>query len=89
MRLNVIALGAAAALIWGVAILVVAAANLIWPPYGRVFLDLFASIYPGFHPGSGVGSVITGTLYGMVDAGFGGVVFGWLYNLLASRFSKD
>ena len=88
MRLNVIALGATAALFWGAAILIVASANMIWPSYGRAFLDLVASIYPGYHTGSGIGPVITGTLYGMLDGGIGGVLFGWLYNLLARRFSK-
>jgi hypothetical protein len=87
MRINSVALGATAALIWGAAILFVASANLIWPPYGRAFLDLVASIYPGYHPGPGAGSVITGTLYGMVDAGIGGAVFGGLYNLLARRIA--
>jgi len=88
MRLNAVALGATAALIWGAAILVVASANLVWPPYGRAFLDLIASIYPGYHPGRSAGSVITGTLYGLVDAGVGGVVFAWLYNLLTRRSSN-
>lgn len=88
MRLNSVALGATTALIWGAVILVVATANLIWPPYGRAFLDLVASIYPGYHPAPGAGSVITGTLYGLVDGGIGGAAFGWLYNLLARRFSS-
>jgi len=88
MRFNAVAVGATAALIWGAAILVVASANLIWPPYGRAFLDLIASIYPGYHPGPSAGSVITGTLYGLVDGGVGGAVFGWLYNLLAWRSSN-
>lgn len=88
MRLNVMALGATTALVWGGVMLVVASANLICPPYGRAFLDLVASVYPGYHAGLGVGSVITGTLYGLVDGGIGGAVFGWLYNLLAHRFSK-
>lgn len=88
MRLNPVALGATAALIWGAAILVVAAANLIWPPYGHAFLELVASIYPGYHPGPSIGSVIAGTLYGLVDGGIGGAAFGWIYNLLAGRFSS-
>ena len=88
MRLNVVALGAATALIWGAAILVVASANLIWPPYGRALLDLAASIYPGYHAGSGAGSVVTGTLYALVDGAVGGAVFAWLYNLVARRFSN-
>jgi hypothetical protein len=87
MKFNTLALGLTAGLIWGGAILVVGIANLIWPGYGQAFLNLLASIYPGYHPGSSFGSVIAGTIYGLVDGGIGGVIFGWLYNLLASRFS--
>jgi hypothetical protein len=31
------------------------------------------------------GSVITATLYGLVDGAIAGALFGWLYNLLAHR----
>lgn len=85
MRCNIFALTLAAGLFWGGAILIVALANQIWPGYGRAFLDLAASVYPGYHPGAGVGSVITGTLYGLADGAITGAVFGWLYNLLAQR----
>jgi len=83
MKFNLTALTLTSGLIWGGAVLMVALANLIWPSYGRAFLDLAASVYPGYHPGAGVGSVITGTLYGLVDGAIAGAVFGWLYNLLA------
>lgn len=83
MRLNVTALALTAGLFWGGAVLLVALANLVWPDYGRAFLDLCASIYPGYRPGAGMGSVITGTLYGLVDGAIGGALFAWLYNLLA------
>lgn len=85
MRFNVTALGLAAGLIWGAAVLMVASANLVWPTYGRAFLDLAASVYPGYQPATGVGSVITGTLYGLVDGAIAGALFGWLYNALAGR----
>lgn len=88
MQLNVVALGAAIGLVWGAAILVVASANMIWPPYGSDFLALVASVYPGYRAGSGIGSVITGALYGVVDGAIGGALFAWLYNLFARRFSK-
>ena len=83
MRLNITALSLTAGLFWGGAVLIVALANNVWPGYGRAFLDLCASIYPGYRPGVGVGSVITGTLYGLVDGAIGGALFAWLYNLLA------
>ena len=88
MRLNVTALSIASGLFWGGCILVVAAANLIWPDYGLVFLQLCASIYPGYHPGTGMGSVVTGTIYALVDGAVGGAIFAWLYNLFAARMAE-
>ena len=85
MKFNVTALALTVGLFCGAAILIIGSANLIWPSYGRTFLDLAASVYPGYHPSAGLGSVITGTLYGLVDGAIGGAVFGWLYNLLAHR----
>jgi len=84
MRLNITAFSLTTGLIWGGAILMVAVANLVWPGYGRAFLDLAASIYPGYHPGT-AGAVITGSLYGLVDGAIGGALFAWLYNLIARR----
>jgi hypothetical protein len=83
MKINLRALAVASGLLWGGAILLVGAANLMWPAYGRAFLDAVGSVYPGFHPGTGVGAVIVGALYGLVDGAVGGAVFGWLYNSLA------
>ena len=85
MRCNVTALTLTVGLFWGGLILIVALANLIWPDYGRAFLDVTASIYPGYRPGSGGGSVITGSLYGLVDGAIAGAVLGWLYNVLARQ----
>lgn len=85
MRLHVSAFLLTAGLIWGAAVFCVATAHLIWPNYGQSFLELTASIYPGYHPGSGIGSVIIGTLYGFFDGAIGGAVFAWLYNFLAHR----
>jgi len=87
MRFSVTALAATGGLFWGGAILVVALANLIWPGYGRAFLDLAASLYPGYRPGTGLGSAITATLYGIVDGAIGGAIFAWLYNWVADRVS--
>jgi hypothetical protein len=83
MKFNLTAMALAGALFWGAAILALASANLIWPSYGRAVLDWAASVYPGYHPGSGIGSVVTGTLYALVDGAVAGAFFGWLYNLLA------
>ena len=86
MRINVIALSVTAGLFWGAAILIVAFAHSIWPSYGGAFLELAASIYSGYDPGPGIGSIIIGTLYGLVDGAIAGAVFGWLYNFLSRKF---
>lgn len=85
MRFHVPAFALAVGIIWALMILLVGLANLVWPTYGHTFLALAASIYPGYHPGSGFGAVIIGTLYGLVDGTIGGAVFALVYNFLAGR----
>ena len=85
MRLNTIAMAVAFGILWGACLLLVGVANMIWPSYGQAFLQLCASIYPGYHPGTGVGSVVIGTIYALVDGFVGGAIFGWLYNLLVGE----
>ncbi len=86
MKINIIALSVAASLIWGGAILLVASMNVIWPGYGGAFLEVVASIYPGYDTGGGFGSVMTGTFFALIDGAIAGVIFGWLYNFLSQRF---
>ncbi len=85
MRFNIIALAITTGLFWGAAILLVSLANLIWPEYGVALLDVAASVYPGYQAGTGIGSVIVGTLYALVDGAVAGAIFAWLYNFVASR----
>lgn len=83
MKLSVRALTLTAGLLWGSAVFLVALANLAWPDYGRAFLEVIASIYPGVHPGSGVTSVLMATIYALADGAIAGAVFGWIYNWLS------
>ena len=82
MRINVIAFSITAGLFWGGSIIITGLANLIWPPYGQAFLELAASIYPGYHASPAIGQIIIGTLYGFVDGAIAGFLFGWIYNLV-------
>ncbi len=82
MRFSTPALALAVGILWAVCVFFVGVANMIWPSYGQAFLQLCASIYPGYHPGAGVGSVIVGTIYAVIDGFVGGLIFGWLYNSL-------
>lgn len=80
MRISVKAVILAFILLWGGNVLLVGMANLIWPTYGAVFLQFAESIYPGYHFGGGLGSVIVATLYALLDGAVCAAVFGWLYN---------
>lgn len=83
MRFNIITLSLTVGIFWGGATLLIASANLIWPSYGTAFLELIASIYPGYHVGASPSQVIIAAVYGFVDGAIGGGLFGWLYNLLS------
>ena len=83
MKLSIKAIALSAALMWGGCVLMVGLVNLAAPEYGRAFLDLCASIYPGYDADRTFFAVVVGTLYALVDGGIGGAIFAWLHNLLA------
>jgi 4-hydroxybenzoate polyprenyltransferase len=80
MKLSVKSLTLTAAVLWSLCFVSVAFFNHFWPPYGRAFLDVMSSIYPGYKPEGTPGSVIIGTAYAFVDGAVGGALFSWLYN---------
>tara|TARA_R110000782_G_scaffold13730_25_gene40377 strand:- start:2017 stop:2271 length:255 start_codon:yes stop_codon:yes gene_type:complete len=82
MKLSIKKFALTCSILWGLAILIVSTANLIWPAYGGVFLTIVASIYLGYEAMQGASSIIVGTLYAIVDAGIGGAVFAYIYNSL-------
>ena len=83
MKFNVKGLAMASGILWGLAMLGMGLANLIWSSYGQQFLQTMASVYPGYHATRSVAEVIVGTLYGFVDGLIAGAVFAWLYNQFA------
>ncbi len=83
MKFNIKALALAWAILWGLVMLVMGLANLIWGNYGQQFLQTMSSVYPGYHATRSIAEVVVGTLYGVVDGLVGGAVFAWLYNQLA------
>ena len=80
MKLSVKSLTITAALYWSGTVFFVALLNYLSPPYGKAFLDLVSSIYPGYKSTGTLGSVIVGTLYSLVDGAVGGAIFAWMYN---------
>ena len=76
------ALALASAILWGLVMLLMSLANLIWGRYGQ-FLQIMSSVYPGYHATRSIAEVVVGTLYGAVDALIAGAVFAWLCNQFA------
>jgi hypothetical protein len=87
MKLNLKALTVTFAIFWAGVVFIVGVANVVWPGYGRAFLLMMASIYPGYAASGSFGDVVVGSLYALVDGAILGFILGWLYNLMAGRFS--
>lgn len=87
MKANVKSLGFTFALLWGGAVFLVGLGNLAFSGYGSAFLEVVASLYPGYQATPAIGDVIVGTLYAMADGFIGGLIAGWLYNLFVGRVS--
>jgi len=83
MKLSVKSLTITAALYWSGTVFFVALLNYLSPPYGKAFLDLVSSIYPGYKSTGTLGSVMVGTLYSLVDGAVGGAIFAWMYNIFS------
>ena len=82
MRLSLKATAIAAGLLWGGAILLVGLLNLADPRYGLNFIQMTSSVYPWFHPTRSVANVIIGTIDGLIDGAFAGLLFVLLYNAI-------
>ena len=50
---------------------------------GQAFLEVMASVYPGYTAAASFGEVIIATLYGLLDGAVGGAILAWLYNCIA------
>ena len=85
MKLNIKAFMLTSCILWTACVLIVGIGNLIWSGYGSIFLQLVASIYPGYDVSPTIGSVVVGALYAVVDGAIAGLVFAWLYNLFLGK----
>jgi len=75
--LNAKKFGLAGGILWGACMFIVTLVSL-FTGYGRVFLMVMSSIYPGYDI-SLLGSIV-GLIYGFLDAFIGLFLLAWLYN---------
>jgi hypothetical protein len=85
MRLNVRAFAFSTGILWALAVFITGITNLMWVGYGDAFLEIVASLYPGYDAERSFGDILVGTLYALVDGTVCGLVFCWVYNLVAGK----
>lgn len=83
MKMDVKACSAASAVLWSGAVLLTGIINLAEPAYGKDFLRLVASIYPGYKARPTPGQVAIATGYAVLDGAGSGALFALLYNCFA------
>ena len=88
MTLNIKALAFTASVFLGGSFLITGLLDLAFSGYGDAWLNIAASLYPGYNGPNGFGSVIVVTLYGLLDGLIAGAIIGWLYNLLVRSVPK-
>ncbi|MFB3916186.1 MAG: hypothetical protein ACE14M_05625 [Terriglobales bacterium] len=85
MKLNTKAMAITGALLWGGAVFATGLINLFQPRYGRDFLRMLATVYPGYKARGTFTDVLVGTMYAGLDGAGWGALSAVLYNRLAAR----
>ncbi len=80
MKLSVKGLSISLAVLWGAALFFTGVFYVYNGVYGEAFLEVCASIYPGFQVQQSFGSVLVGTGYALLDGAVCGAVLAWVYN---------
>lgn len=80
MRVSLKAITLSSATLWGCAMLLVGLIHMATHTYGGEFLRIMSSVYPGADTAPTIGRVLLGTVYGFVDGGVAGFLFGLLYD---------
>ena len=85
MKLDVKAFVVAGGIFYGLTIGLPGILNLIWSGYGSAFLQMLASLYPGYDASGTIGDLIVGILNGLFDGAVMGLIFVLIYNSLVGN----
>ncbi len=89
MKLDAKAMAISTGTLWAGAILTTALINTIKPSYGREFLRMVESIYPGYHATSHPKDVAVGVAYGFIDGAMWGAAVAGIYNCIQSGAREE
>ena len=87
MRLNALAFGLACGLIWGLGLFIITWWIIAFDSQQPGEATVLGQVYRGYEITT-IGSII-GLVWGFFDGLIGGVIFAWLYNLLATRLGRQ
>ncbi|MBT3339604.1 MAG: hypothetical protein HOM34_03930 [Planctomycetes bacterium] len=85
MTLNNRAFAFTCSLFCSLCLLLVGLPSLAGYEYGGPFLEMAASLYPGFAADGTVLDLLIGVVFAVVDGAFAGWMFAWVYNKAVSR----
>ncbi len=74
--------------LWGGCLLTVGLLNMANRRYGREFLRVMSSVYPGADTKPQIGRVLLGGAYGFVDGACAGLVFAGIIRVLSKTHSR-
>jgi len=81
MKFNIAAAAIAVGIGFAIALGASGMLNMIFEGYGKAFLDIMASLYPGYKASGAVGDLVIGCFYAAVDGMIAGGGLALLYNL--------
>jgi hypothetical protein len=89
MKLDTKAMALSTGALWGGAVLATMLINRARPSYGRAFLRMVESIYPGFHAEPDPKNLAIGTAYAFLDGAVWGAAVSAIYNCVESTSAKE
>ena len=81
MKFNIAAAAVAGGVGFAIALGISGILNMAFDGYGRAFLDLMASVYPGYKASGTAGDLFVGCFYAAADGMIAGGGFALIYNL--------
>lgn len=88
MQNATVATGLTLGSLWGSALLAVGLVNLAKPEYGREFLKVMSSVYPGANRKRNAGRVLLGGAWGFADGFLAGLIFSSVYRAIGPKRAK-
>ena len=88
MKFNVAAAAITGGVGFALALGISAVLNMAFEGYGQAFLDIMASVYPGYKASGTVGDLVIGCFYAAVDGIIAGGGLALLYNIASSCGKK-